>query len=50
MAEFKLPDALRNLPGMDLTPQKVQKVESIPAEELHHYAHSADCAGKGRRL
>ena len=39
MAEFKLPDALRNLPGMDLTPQKVQKVESIPAEELHHYAH-----------
>ncbi len=39
MAEFKLPDALRNLPGMDLTPQKVQKVESIPADELHHYEH-----------
>ena len=24
---------------MDLTPQKVQKVESIPADELHHYEH-----------
>ena len=36
MAEFKLPSGW-NLPGMDLTPQKVQKIESIPAAELHHY-------------
>lgn len=36
MAEFKLPSGW-NLPGMDLTPQKVQKIESIPAAELVHY-------------
>lgn len=37
MAEFKLPDALKNLPGMDLTPQRFQKVENISATELRHY-------------
>lgn len=37
MAEFKLPEALKNLPGMDLTPQRVQKVEIISAAELRHY-------------
>lgn len=37
MAEFKLPEALKNLPGMDLTPQRFQKVETISATELRHY-------------
>ena len=37
MAEFKLPEGWGDLPGMDLTPQRVQQIENIPAAELHHY-------------
>ena len=39
MAEFKLPEGWGDLPGMDLTPRRVQQIESIPAAELHHYEH-----------
>lgn len=37
MAEFELPESLRNLPKMDLTPTKVEKVESIAWDRLQHY-------------
>lgn len=49
MVNWNIPESLKNLPSMNLMPQKVEKIELILAEELQHYEGHAFTLYQGER-